>query len=58
MVTYFTEQDLISFGQYLLSKERTNLIMNHEGFAGREIEALETVYEADIANWANTVMQK
>jgi len=52
MVTYFNKGDAISFGQYLLSKEReeslkqTNVeVPNSLPYEERE------VYDADWANW-------
>jgi hypothetical protein len=41
MITYYTEKDLVSFGLYLLSKERTELIEGDK----------HEVYHADLMNW-------
>jgi hypothetical protein len=44
----FNLDDLVSFGNYLLSDSRIELITaNHEDPA----EYLQKVYDADIANW-------
>jgi len=53
MVTYFNESDLVSFGEYLLSKERTDLILSNykEGDSVSKEERLSQVYHADIENW-------
>ncbi len=46
----FTPDQLISFGQYLLSKERTNRILSIESELSSE-ERLKEVYHADVENW-------
>lgn len=56
MVTTFNRGDLVSFGKYLLSQERTNLITsNHkEGDPVPLEERLMEVYHADVENWMET----
>lgn len=53
MVTYFNKKDLVKFGEYLLSKERTNRIK--EGYSENDNisieERLENVYHADVENF-------
>lgn len=53
MVTTFNKKDLISFGKYLLSEERIQLITDHhqEGSSIPLQEKLEGVHDADLANW-------
>lgn len=51
MITFFTEKDLVSFGEYLLSQERTTMILEHPEFKDRTADCLQSVYEADLANW-------
>jgi len=47
MITYYNKKDLVSFGNYLLSKERTETIWtDHEQ---------DQVYHADIENWKETL---
>lgn len=51
MATY-TEQQLISFGEYLLSKERKDNLEKHPTLGETNIsKRLETVSDADIENW-------
>lgn len=52
MKIFFEEKDLVSFGEYLLSDERKELILNHPEFEGRGEEALKDVYDADLGNWS------
>lgn len=50
MITYYTEADLVSFGNHLLSKQRTERVLNHpDPGAGEEL--LSMVHDADLANW-------
>jgi len=53
MITYYTEEDLVKFGQFLLSEERTNRILTNynEGDPVTKEERLREVYHADISNW-------
>jgi hypothetical protein len=46
----FTLTDLVSFGEYLLSKERTKTVKSHP-IKGGLSERLTKVSDADIANW-------
>lgn len=52
MVVFFTERDLVSFGDYLLSDERKEKILSNPEFEGRLEEDLKQVYDADLANWS------
>lgn len=54
MVTLFNEYDLISFGGYLLSEQRTNSVLAAESDLAPE-ERLRNVYDADLANWLEFV---
>lgn len=60
MVIYFTEHDVISFGQYLLSDERkTNRIKEFVTVDDQEvIQQLKHVYEKDLSEWAYKVSQQ
>lgn len=53
MVTYFNRKDMVSFGRYLLSEERTNRIKSahDEGDPCPIEERLREVYHADVENW-------
>jgi len=53
MVTYFNRTDLVKFGEYLLSKERTKRITeNYEIDDNIPLdERLSQVYHADVENF-------
>lgn len=53
MLIIFERQDLVSFGNYLLSEERKERIHTNESFPNGELlqERLEQVSHADIENW-------
>lgn len=55
MVTLYNLQDLIDFGYYLLSEERTELVKNNPSFEGEGEDNLKDrlaqVYHADVKNW-------
>lgn len=53
----FTITDLVSFGEYLLSKERKKTIQNHPTKSGLS-ERLKKVSDADIANWKDLNVKK
>jgi hypothetical protein len=50
MKVYYEESDLVSFGEYLLSQERTKLIKENESGIPLE-KRLEDVSHADLENW-------
>jgi len=49
----FTKEDIISFGQYMVSEERTQNIINHPNAANMAPveDRLKQVHDADYANW-------
>lgn len=48
----FTEKDLVSFGNYLLSDERTSPVLDHPGHSSsQKAQSLKQVSDADLANW-------
>lgn len=50
--TTYTEQQLVQFGYYLLSDQRTKLIKdNTKGNHKLKMERLKQVYDADLANF-------
>lgn len=53
MVTYYNKKDLVSFGNYLLSEKRTNLIKSHPEFVTNDQveDRLRQVSHADYENW-------
>ena len=55
MITFFEEKDLVSFGEYLLSDERKDIILNHPELTDRGNDALKDVYQADLANWVEKI---
>lgn len=53
MVIYFTEEDLISFGEYMVSPQRRQLFESHPDPSGISLEErLGSVHDADLSNWA------
>lgn len=53
MVIFFLEEDLVSFGKYMVSVERRELFENHPDPSGLSLqERLSMVHDADLANWA------
>jgi hypothetical protein len=57
MVTYFNKTDLISFGNYLLSKERRELYKSHPEYPNDLMleERLSTVNHSDVENWKESL---
>ncbi len=52
MVTYFNSKDMVSFGNYLLSEERKEMIKSHPEFdESTHEERLSRVSHADVENW-------
>lgn len=50
--TLYTKEQLIQFGYYILSQERTNLVKNNsKGNHKLKVERLKQVYDADITNF-------
>lgn len=47
--TYFTKKEIVSFGNYLLSKEREDLVLSHPVL--KDPTRLREVSHADIENW-------
>lgn len=60
MVTYFNKKDLVSFGEYLLSDERTEKIVNHPEASRMPPveERLKMVHYADLKNWQKKIGKK
>ena len=54
MATYFNKKDLVRFGKYLLSEERTQRIKESESKVPVE-ERLKEVYHSDIENFINSI---
>ena len=56
---YFTEEDLVSFGSYLLSDVRADHIRSiSDGLSDEDITTrLKNVSNADLGNWAYLVNQ-
>lgn len=57
MVVYFNKKDLVKFGEYLLSEERTKKFAEiwNEGDNITFEERLRTVYHADVENFLNKI---
>lgn len=55
METKYTEKELVSFGNYLLSPHRIQSLMEHPDFEEELLaERLEQVSDADLENWKLT----
>lgn len=53
MIIYFTEEDLVTFGEYMVSPQRKQIIRDKPNPEGVSLEErLSKVYEADLTNWA------
>lgn len=49
---FFTKDEMVSFGQYLLSDARFNRVIRGNAETGADPDqALKEVYDADFANW-------
>lgn len=56
MITYFSEQDLVSFGNYLLSPMRREYYLG-QGIEEEKVDSLLTaVNNIDLTNWVNLVI--
>lgn len=58
--TRYSEADLVSFGEYLLSAKREGLIRENHPVEEGEVfpdEILRGVYHADLENWKETTPQ-
>lgn len=60
MVTYFNKTDLVKFGKYLLSEERTKLILNNPNFLPKEQieERIREVCHSDVENFLETIKKE
>jgi len=48
----YTDKDMVSFGEYLLSKERRDILKSHPEFEDdRFMERYSQVSHADFENW-------
>lgn len=58
MVTYFSETDLISFGNFILSDVRKKIYLE-QGISEEKVDdVLSTVNPADIKHWFNIVIKQ
>lgn len=58
MVIFFTEEDLVSFGEYMMSDQRRKLYEEHPEIGSENIEErLKSVHNADLANWTQSLNQ-
>ena len=53
----YTEKQLISFGNYLLSKERADLFRPIKNFLSKK-ERMEVVHHSDVENWKDEDFKK
>lgn len=53
MVIYFTEEDLVSFGEYMVSPQRRQIVKDRPNPDGLSLdERVSSVHEFDLTNWA------
>lgn len=63
MLVFFTEDDLLSFGEYMVSDARRKKIEDHPDVKEDEVDnVLKTVHRADLVSWlqetqANTIIE-
>lgn len=57
MIVYFSESDLVSFGNYMISPERAKVYLENEIIKDRVGEFLKQVNTFDIENWVRTNQQ-
>lgn len=56
MITFFVEQDLVSFGNYLLSNARKEYYLN-QGIEPDKVDViLSGVNNIDLTNWVNLII--
>lgn len=55
MVIFFTEQDLVSFGNYMISPERVGSYLANKDLKDRVGEFLKQVNTYDIEMWSRTM---
>lgn len=58
MVIFFSEDDVISFGYYMISKQRKDFFANHPDFKDNVVARLQIVDELDLANWSYITNQQ
>lgn len=57
MITLFSEEDVLSFGQYMISEERSKSILEAEELTDEEKqEILKSVTPFDYNNWVRSVI--
>lgn len=57
MITYFTEQDIVSFGNYLLSDERLTVYKKYNIEEDKIPEALKVVNPIDLTGWIELLQE-
>lgn len=60
MVIFFTEQDIVSFGEYMISQKRKDFYINNPTIQNNLEELLSQVNNVDLENWmkiSNTPQQ-
>lgn len=52
-MTTYTEEEIVSFGNYLLSEARKELFKSHPSYPNEELldERLAVVHDSDVENW-------
>lgn len=58
MITYFTEQDLVSFGNYMVSDTRKTIYLEQKAPEAELPKILAQVNNADLTNWFTLVVRQ
>lgn len=58
MIVLFTEQDLVSFGNYMISQERRDHYLNNEIIRNEVDKYLGQVNQFDLNNWIKITQER
>lgn len=58
MITYFTEQDLVSFGSYILSNDRREAYVKQGISEDKIYELLKNITVLDLTSWVDYLQRQ
>lgn len=58
MITYFSEQDMVSFGNFLLSPKRKEAYLEHNLEEEQITQALLVINPLDLTSWFKEMQQR